>query len=197
MPQRGRATGRTPTRPPAPDRGPAGQRARLRAAIEPVVSASGYDLEELTVSRAGRRQVVRVVVDGDAGVDLDVVAALSREISAALDAAEESGGDLAAGEYTLEVTSPGVDRPLTQPRHWRRNAGRLVAVKAGQRQVTGRVAAADQDGVRLDVDGERLVVPYAELGPGRVQLDFSRAAEPGDADDSADDPAGNLEEDEE
>ena len=101
---------------------------RLRGVIEPVVTAAGYDLEELTVSRAGRRHVVRVIVDGDAGVNLDAVAEVSRAVSRALDEAEEASGDLVAGEYQLEVSSPGVDRPLTEPRHWRRNAGRLVKV---------------------------------------------------------------------
>jgi ribosome maturation factor RimP len=148
--------------------------------VAPVVTAAGYDLEDLSVSRAGRRYVVRVIVDGDGGVDLDAVAALSREMSAALDAAEASGGELTPGEYTLEVSSPGVDRPLTQVRHWRRNIGRLVKAVAGGQQITGRVTAVDDARVELDVAGERVVVPHAELGPGRVQLEFSRLDELGD-----------------
>lgn len=163
---------------------------RLRAMVQPVLDQAGYDLEELTVSRAGRRHLVRVVVDGD-DVSLDDVAVLSRAISAALDAAEESGGMLTPGEYTLEVSSPGIDRPLTLPRHWRRNVGRRVQVKAGDRLVTGRVLAADDGGVALEVDGERLAVGYADLGPGRVQVDLSRSAparEPADeTDDEIDD----------
>lgn len=161
--------------------------ARLRSAIEPVLAAAGYDLEDLNVSRAGRRQVVRVVVDGDQGVNLDTVAVLSREISRALDSAEEAGGALTAGEYTLEVSSPGVDRPLTQPRHWRRSVGRLVAVRAGERQLVGRVLAADDAGVRLDVDGEQLGFAYPQMGPGRVRLDFTKVAELGDGPDGQED----------
>jgi ribosome maturation factor RimP len=157
--------------------------ARLRSTIEPVLAAAGYDLEDLSVSRAGRRQVVRVVVDADGGVNLDTVAVLSRDISRALDAAEDADGPLTAGEYTLEVSSPGVDRPLTQPRHWRRNRGRLVAVRAGDRQLTGRVLGADDTGVRLDVDGEQRSYAYPQLGPGRVQLDFTKVAELGDGPD--------------
>lgn len=155
----------------------AGSPARLRAVVEPVVSGAGYDLEDLKVFRAGRRTVVRVVVDSDHGVNLDAVATVSRAVSRALDEAERSGGEMIAGEYTLEVSSPGVERPLTLPRHWRRNVGRLVKVRAGERQVTGRVVSADEEGVALDVDGERLTVAYPDLGPGRVQLDFSRIAE--------------------
>jgi ribosome maturation factor RimP len=152
----------------------AAQRARLREVIAPVVAAAGYDLEELSVSRAGRRHVLRVTVDGEGGVSLDVVADLSREISAALDAAEEAGGEFSEREYVLEVSSPGVDRPLTQPRHWRRNVGRLVAVQAGERQVAGRLVNADDAGVVLEIDGVRHGWRYPELGPGRVQVEFGR-----------------------
>jgi ribosome maturation factor RimP len=155
----------------------AAQRARLREVIAPVVEAAGYDLEELSVSRAGRRHVLRITVDGDSGVSLDVVADLSREISAALDAAEETGGDFSEREYVLEVSSPGVDRPLTQPRHWRRNIGRLIAVTAGERQLTGRLVEADETGIVLELAGERHGWRYPDLGPGRVQIEFGRIDE--------------------
>jgi ribosome maturation factor RimP len=150
---------------------------RLREVIAPVVEAAGYDLEELTVSRAGRRHVLRIMVDGDHGVSLDAVADLSREISAALDAAEETGGQFSEREYVLEVSSPGVDRPLTQPRHWRRNVGRLVTVTAGERQLTGRLIAADDAGIVLDVNGKRHELRHADLGPGRVQVEFGHLEE--------------------
>lgn len=212
MTQRGRAT--RPTGRPRASAGPredlAARRVRLRTVIEPVVAAAGYDLEDLSVSRAGRRHVVRVIVDGDQGINLDAVADVSRAVSAALDAAEESGGDIVAGEYQLEVSSPGVDRPLTLPRHWRRNVGRLVKVTTraalpGQRatqptdrQVTGRVVGADDERVVLDLDGERAEWTYAELGPGRVQVEFSRLDEAGEADefDEADDEFGDDTDDE-
>jgi ribosome maturation factor RimP len=145
--------------------------------IGPVVSGAGYDLEELTVSRAGRRHVLRVVVDGDNGVNLDAVADLSRAISAALDAAEEGGPALSSAEYVLEVSSPGVDRPLMLPRHWRRNIGRLVAVRAGERQVTGRIIAVDDEVVALEIDGKLTEYAFAELGHGRVQVEFNRLDE--------------------
>jgi len=148
-------------------------KARVRAVIEPVIEQAGYDLEEVTVSRAGRRHVVRVLVDTDGGINLDGVAVVSREISAALDAAEERGGEVLAGEYQLEVGSPGVDRPLTLPRHWRRNRGRLVAVNG----LTGRVVDVDETGVVLDVDGVSRSLTFAELGPGKVQIEFKRLDE--------------------
>jgi ribosome maturation factor RimP len=164
--------------------------------IAPVVERAGYDLEELAVSRAGRRHLLRITVDGDGGVSLDTVADLSREISAALDSAEETGGEFSSGEYVLEVSSPGVDRPLTQPRHWRRNIGRLVLVGVGERQLTGRVIAADEAGIILDVAGRPHELGYAELGPGRVQVEFGRLAEIAD-EDLADFGEDQEEEDEE
>ncbi|GAA4948240.1 ribosome maturation factor RimP [Actinoplanes utahensis] len=158
-------------------------RARIREVVEPVVTKAGYDLEDLHLSRAGRRFVVRVLVDTDGGVGLDDVAAISREISEALDTAEEAGGELLAGEYQLEVGSPGVDRPLTEPRHWRRNIGRLVEVGG----VVGRVTATSDAGVVLDVDGTTRELAWAGLGAGKVQIEFKRMDEADFGDDTEDD----------
>jgi ribosome maturation factor RimP len=94
-----------------------------------------------------------------------------------LDEAEERGGDLTPGSYTLELSSPGVARPLTLARHWHRNVGRLVAVRVAGRQLTGRVIATSERGVSLDVDGRRLDAAFDELGPGRVQVEFARLVE--------------------
>jgi ribosome maturation factor RimP len=149
----------------------------VRAVIAPVISGAGYDLEQVAVTKAGRRHVVRVTIDGDDGVGSGVIGDLSRKISRTLDEAEEAGGEIIPGEYVLEVSSPGVDRPLTEARHWRRNVGRLVKVKVGEQQVTARISAAGHDEVVLEVAGDRLTVPLAELGPGRVQLEFERKDE--------------------
>ncbi|WP_127497161.1 ribosome maturation factor RimP [Actinoplanes solisilvae] len=167
-------------------------RARVRAVIEPVVTAAGYDLEDVSITRAGRRHVVRVMVDTDGGISLDDVAIVSREISTALDEAEESGGEVLAGEYQLEVGSPGVDRPLTLPRHWRRNRGRLVAVNG----LTGRVVEAGDEGITLDVDGVPHALRFDELGPGKVQIEFKKLDEAdfGDEDDDDDEDEGEGEE---
>lgn len=142
-------------------------RERVRTALAPVVEAAGFDLEDVAVTAAGRRNVIRVVVDRDGGLDLDAVAEVSRVVSDALDDSDVTG----SAAYTLEVTSPGVDRPLTEPRHWRRAVGRLVV--AGP--VTGRVVAADDDAVTFDADGSERVVPYADLSAGHVQVEFGRA----------------------
>ncbi len=153
-----------------PAAGPVDDR-RLAGLIQPVVAAAGMDLESVRITVAGRRRLLRVVVDSDQGVSLDDAALVSREVSAALDAANVMG-DV---PYTLEVSSPGVDRPLTEPRHWRRAAGRLVRVKAGaEGTVQGRVLTADADAVTLDVSGASRRFGYGDLGPGAVQVEFGR-----------------------
>lgn len=171
-----------PTRPgqPVPQRQPnsaevdavaAVSTQRVFDALEPVLTAAGYDLEDVSVSAAGRRSVVRVVVDRDGGVDLDAVADVSRAVSEVLDDSDVMG----AASYVLEVSSPGVDRPLTQPRHWRRATGRLVSVTVGDAgTVRGRVRAADEAGVTLDVDGDEQRVAFDQLGQGHVQIEFAR-----------------------
>lgn len=171
--------------PPAPASTSA--RARLLDALRPVAQACGVDLEDVTVTAAGRRTLVRVSVDADGGVDLERIAEISRRVSEALDAADAA----VAGPYVLEVSSPGVDRPLTEPRHWRRNQGRLVTVAVSGTVVTGRiveVSAAGVGGVVLDLHGVRREAGFADLGPGRVQVEFSR---PGDT------PDGDTPDDEE
>jgi ribosome maturation factor RimP len=169
---------------------PTGQRARIAALVEPVVARAGYDLEELTVSQAGRRNLVRVVVDTDGGISLDDIAQVSKAVSGVLDEADSDGGFVGRAPYTLEVTSPGVDRPLTLPRHWARNVGRLVAVHAGEQALTGRITAATDTAVTLDVGGSPREIPYPELGAGKVQVEFGRpkgsktAGEAGDTDET-------------
>jgi ribosome maturation factor RimP len=147
---------------------------RLAGLIQPVAAAAGMDLESVRVTVAGKRRLLRVVVDSDRGVSLDDAADVSREVSATLDATDVMG----EVPYTLEVSSPGVERPLTEPRHWRRAAGRLVRVKVeGEGRVQGRVLAADSRGVTLDVDGAGRTFGYGALGAGRIQVEFGRLPE--------------------
>ena len=162
--------------------GPLPEPADLARVLEPVVRAAGMDLESVRVSPAGRRRLLKLVVDADGGVGLDAIAEVSREVSVRLD------GSGAMGEvpYTLEVSSPGVDRPLTEPRHWRRAQGRLVsaplAATGGDDQgrtgrpptLQGRILVAGDASVTLDIDGDQVELDYAELGPGQVQVEFGR-----------------------
>ena len=166
--------------------------AKLREQLEPVVAGLGYDLEEVNAQRAGSRQLLRVVVDGDGGITLDDIAEVSQAVSAFLDESNAMG----EAAYDLEVSSPGVSRPLTLPRHWRRSVGRLVLVSltAGG-EVTGRVIAADEEGVTLELPGKKpgttggeRRLAYAELGRGKVQVEFNR---PGTKDDELGDGDGD------
>jgi ribosome maturation factor RimP len=140
--------------------------------IEDAVTAEGFDLEALDVSRVGRRGRVKVVVDSDDGVDLDQCAELSHKLSKVLDEHDTLVGD---APYTLEVSSPGVTRPLTLPRHWRRNIGRLVRVVLSDGAVlTGRITTADEQEAVLDVAGSARTVPYDRIGKAKVQVEFRR-----------------------
>jgi len=148
---------------------------RLRGLVGPEVAATGYDLEDLTVTAAGKRSVVRVVVDKDGGVTLDDIADVSRTVSDVLDRLDETDPALLAATYVLEVSSPGVDRPLLEPRHWRRNVTRLVTTTLREgAPVTGRVLSADDEGVLLDVAGTEQRLAYAEVVRGNVQVEFAR-----------------------
>src|SRR5262245_42904409 len=154
-------------------------RSRLHALVGPVVATALLDLDDLTVRPAGRRLIVRVTVDADAGVSHDELSDVSRDISTALDVAEEREGEFTSGSYVLEVSSPGVDRALTLPRHWRRNVGRLVTVRAAGRSITDRITAADGAGVTFAANGP---IDFERLGAGRVQVEFTHLDELSDED---------------
>jgi ribosome maturation factor RimP len=143
---------------------------RVAGVLEPVVTTLGMDLEGVRVTSAGRRRVLRVVVDADGGVSLDDIAVVSRDLSAALDESAVMGEQ----PYTLEVSSPGVDRPLTERRHWRRAIGRLVvAPLPGGGSVEGRITGASGDGITLDINGESRRFGYSDLGPGKIKIEFA------------------------
>jgi ribosome maturation factor RimP len=148
---------------------------RLRAIVTEVTRAHGYDLEELTARTVGRRRLVRVVIDCDDGVSLDDAAEVSREISARLDGPDDPLGEL---PYTLEVTSPGVGRPLREPRHFRRSRGRLLAVTTAQGQLTGHLLRAGDSGIDLLVAGKKgaissVAVPYGQITAAKVEVEFA------------------------
>jgi ribosome maturation factor RimP len=145
---------------------------RVRAAVEPPLAGAGFDLEDVAVRAAGRRTLVQVVVDRDGGITLDDVAEASRLVSTALDE-----HDPLDGAYVLEVTSPGVDRPLTAPRHWRRNAGRLVRVTTADGVTTGRIETADDTGATLVTESGPARVEYADVRVAKVEVEFTREAE--------------------
>jgi len=178
--------------------------AKLRDLIATVVDEAGFDLEEIVEQRVGSRIALRVTVDGDSGISLDDIAELSRAVSDAVDAVElAEPGALGDPAYDLELSSPGVSRPLTLPRHWRRARGRLVkATTADGTELTGRVLETTDEQVTLLVStvkklGQKPVeteqtFAYAELAKAKVQVEFNRAAfeaieaEGGDPDEESD-----------
>ncbi len=148
----------------------------IASLLTPVLSRFGLELETVEVVPAGKRRLLRVVVDGDGpagrGPLLDDIADASKAISTVLDESAAAG----SAPYTLEVSSRGLGRPLERPQHWRRNRGRLVAVTlVGGEQLTGRVSDAEDETVVLDVDGAERRLPIAEIGKALVQVEFNRA----------------------
>ena len=113
----------------------------ISAAIRPIIEASGNYLEELTITSAGKVKILTVIVDSDSHLNLDQITAVTKEISEIIETLEELGDNA----FTLEVTSPGIDRPLTKPRHWRKNFDRLVKITMTSGQdIQGRIGEATE-----------------------------------------------------
>jgi ribosome maturation factor RimP len=147
----------------------------LRALLTSPLSGQGLDVEDIEVASAGRRKLVRVLVDKDGGVTLDDVAAATTAVSGLLDTSDV----LDDSPYTLEVTSPGVDRPLTHARHWRRNVDRLVVVhRSDGSSCTGRIVEAGDTSAVLDVNGDTQTIPYADVAKARIEIEFNRPRSP-------------------
>ncbi|MCX4577857.1 ribosome maturation factor RimP [Streptomyces sp. NBC_01571] len=153
------------------------QSERLRELLEPLVSSQGLDLEEIEVDSVGRKRVLRVVVDSDAGADLDQIADVSRALSAKLDESDAMG----EGEYTLEVGTPGAERELKEHRHYVRATDRLVKFQLGDgAELVARILKADDDGLDVEVPGVKGRRPttrriaFADIAKARVQVEFNR-----------------------
>jgi ribosome maturation factor RimP len=143
--------------------------------LGPILSRFALELEAVEIIPAGRRRLLRVVVDGDGpegrGPLLDDLAEASKALSAALDTSSVAGDS----PYTLEVSSRGISRPLQQPRHWRRNIGRLVVVTtASGERYTGRIIASSEETAMLEVDGRRREVALADVAKALVQVELNR-----------------------
>ncbi|WP_253953820.1 ribosome maturation factor RimP [Schaalia sp. 19OD2882] len=144
--------------------------------LAPVVEAAGLELDCVTRATQSGMTLLRVTVDappGRAGVDSDTLAEVSRCVSKALDVA-----DPIQEEYLLEVSTPGAERELTRPRHWLRQVGRLATVKLrdGSR-VEGRVVAAGEDCVTMEVDGSSTTIEYVQVKKARARVEFTSVDE--------------------
>ena len=146
-------------------------RDRLADELTGPIGRLGLDLEAVDLTSAGKRRVLRVAIDKDGGVTMDDIADATREVSRLLDETDVMGQQA----YTLEVSSPGVDRPLTLPRHWRRNTGRLVKVSFRDGEPTiGRIRGSDDAGAVLDVEGTERRLEYAEVKKAKIQIEFKK-----------------------
>lgn len=143
--------------------------------VTPAVTEAGFYLEDVHLATPGSLRIVTCIVDGDSSLNLDQVTSVSRIISELLDEATFMGET----PFTLEVTSPGVDRPLTAPRHFKKNADRLLKViKLDGSEVTGRILSNTDQDVTLTVtvkkETRQEVVALAEIKRAVVEIEFNR-----------------------
>jgi ribosome maturation factor RimP len=138
--------------------------------LTPVVEEFSVDLDDLTLSKAGKRRVLDVTLDGDNGVDLDEVAAVSRAISEVLDETDVMG----SLPYTLEVGTRGVNNPLIKPVHWARNVGRLVVVAGDAINATGRIIGFEDPMVTLEISGKERTLSIAEISRANIEVEFKK-----------------------
>ncbi len=137
----------------------------ISAAIRPIIEATGNYLEELTITTAGKVKILTVIVDSDTHLNLDQVTAVTKEISQVIEELPVLGDSA----FTLEVTSPGLDRPLTKPRHWRKNLGRLVKVTMQTGLVVeGRIGQASETTVLVDEN----TVSFEDIKRAALEIEF-------------------------
>lgn len=145
---------------------------RLVQELQPVIEGLGYELWHLELVGSGSNRTLRVYIDGPDGVELADCEAVSREASAALDVS-----DPLSGEYRLEVSSPGLDRPLISGEHFLRFVGSTATVRMykpvdGHRRFTGVIRGMADDELRLDCDGEEFRLPYSAIAKARLVPEF-------------------------
>jgi len=143
--------------------------------VTPAVEAQGFFLEEVLLVSPGKHRIITCIVDGDTSLNMDQVTAVSRAISELLDEAPFMG----EAAFTLEVTSPGVDRPLTKPRHFAKNVDRLLKVtRTNGEVITGRITANTDADVTLLVtekkESKETVIAFADIKRATVEIEFNR-----------------------
>ncbi len=140
----------------------------LKRLLEPAIERLGYELADLELKLGGREGILRIFIDRAAGIGLDDCEVVSRQVSSLLDVE-----DPLPGHYVLEVSSPGLDRRLTKPEHFRRFTGEDVRVKLrfpleGRRNFRGRLTAVDDENIEVVVDGETHRLPIATIETARL-----------------------------
>jgi ribosome maturation factor RimP len=146
---------------------------RVQALLEPLVESLGYELVCLELHGSGSNALLRLYIDGPQGIGLEDCERVSREVSATMDVA-----DPISGSYRLEVSSPGLDRPLAKPEHFRRYAGRQAKVQMrmpidGRRRFAGRLLGLEQDEIVIEVDGSSFRLPLEQVEKARLVPEYN------------------------
>ena len=144
-----------------------GKKEDISAAVTPALSALGFYLEDVIITSAGRRSMLTIIVDGDTHLSLDQVTSATKAISEIVESLQSLGDT----PFTLEVTSPGLDRPLTKPRHWRKNIDRLVkVVLLDGKEIKGRIKAASEDSATVD----QSEITFADIKRASLEVEFKQ-----------------------
>jgi ribosome maturation factor RimP len=144
-----------------------GKKEDISAAVTPALSALGFYLEDVTITSAGRRSMLTIIVDGDTHLSLDQVTSATKAISEIVESLQSLGDT----PFTLEVTSPGLDRPLKKPRHWRKNIDRLVkVVLLDGKEIKGRIKAASEDSATVD----QSEINFTEIKRASLEVEFKQ-----------------------
>jgi ribosome maturation factor RimP len=147
---------------------------RVQALLEPLVENLGYELVCLELHGSGQNSLLRLYIDAPQGIGLADCERVSREVSASLDVA-----DPISGNYRLEVSSPGLDRPLAKPEHYRRFIGRQAKVQMripvdGRRRFAGRLLGLEQDEIVIEIDGSHYRLPLEQVDKARLVPEFDQ-----------------------
>jgi ribosome maturation factor RimP len=144
-----------------------GKKEDISDAVTPALSALGFYLEDVTITSAGRRSMLTIIVDGDTHLSLDQVTSATKAIGEIV----ESIQSLGETPFTLEVTSPGLDRPLTKPRHWRKNIDRLVKiVLLDGKEIKGRIKAASENSATVDASE----IKFSDIKRASLEVEFKQ-----------------------
>jgi ribosome maturation factor RimP len=140
---------------------------QVAAAITPAIESLGFYVEDIAITSAGKRSMLTVIVDGDTHLSLDQVTVATKAISEIV----ENLPTLGNNPFTLEVTSPGLDRPLTKPRHWQKNKDRLIKIILNDgKEITGRIKDSTQSAVTVDEQ----VINFADIKRATLEIEFKQ-----------------------
>ena len=144
-----------------------GKKEEISAVITPAIEALGFYLEDLTITSAGRRSMLTVIVDSDTHLSLDQVTAATKAITEIVEGIQSLGQT----PFTLEVTSPGLDRPLSKPRHWHKNIDRLVkVVLLDGTEISGRIKSSDQESAQVD---DKSII-FSQVKRATLEVEFKQ-----------------------